>query len=98
MRKSRAGSLNGVIGYGALRITLSISISNYSTEFIKQGREVPVFTHVASTKLFGGIINFLEYRGLVNLNCTGSIPSGNTGFFLHIEDFAATHPIESFLD
>jgi hypothetical protein len=28
-------------------------MSNYSTEFTKQGREVPVFTPVASTNLFG---------------------------------------------
>jgi hypothetical protein len=40
MRKSLAGSLNGDIGWGALRITLSISLSNYSTKSKKQGREV----------------------------------------------------------
>ncbi|MCI0554687.1 MAG: hypothetical protein L0287_27380, partial [Anaerolineae bacterium] len=40
MRKSLAGSLNGDIGWGALRITLSISINNYSTKSKKQGRKV----------------------------------------------------------
>ena len=42
MRKSRAGSLKGVMGCGALRIILSMAMNNYSTELIKQGRYVPV--------------------------------------------------------
>src|SRR3989304_9506083 len=41
MRKSRAGSLNGVIGCGSLRITLSIPRNYYSTKLKKQGGKFP---------------------------------------------------------
>jgi hypothetical protein len=40
----------------------------------------------------------LENRCLVDHNRTDFIPSGNTRFFFDVEDLAATHPVERFLE
>ena len=96
MRKSRAGSLNGVMGRGALRITLSISISNYSTKSTKQGQELAANAR-KFTKLFGLTDKLLVNGCRIDHEVTGFISRRNTRFFFHMKNLAAAHPIQRFL-
>lgn len=76
-------------------MTLSISISNYSTKLTKQGQELAPNAGKFA-KLFGATAQ-LKDGGRIDQDGTGFIPCSDTGFFFHMKDFAPAQPVQCFL-
>lgn len=87
MRKSRAGSLKGDIGCGALRMTLSISQLLFHKTW-KSGASSFFRLHLQNC--WDG--DFSENRGLIDDDGTRFIAGSNAGLFFYIEYLAATEP------